>query len=490
MRFKYLLYVIALLAISNSSFAQYAKDAIRFSTFQPGSTSRIKAIGNAGTAIGGDLSSISGNPAGLGYFTHSELSLTPEFDGYSNNAAYLGQTSQATKNNINFSNASVVFYSRLNTPPGQDKTRGWLSLNFGMGYSRTNNFDERVQYGGKNSANSINDYYASLANSQGVADDNLQAWALSEKLIDAFGTPASYSYASNSFPGVQQTGNITRTGGQTAYDFSLGANYSNKLYLGFGIGLTDMRYKSTSSFNETGSATINENGTAVTRNFNSTYSQYQTTKGSGFNARLGVIYKVIESIRLGAAITTPTFISIDDSFSEGLENSLSSGKNYSNGPVEYPLSYSMRTPFKAAGGVSVFLGQYGFITGDVEYIDYSSTHINSNDNYTNTYDNGLIKANYRSAINAHAGAELKLGSALALRGGYGIQGSPLKTNGTTTKMVTGGLGYRVGNYYADAAYVHLQGSQNIMQYDIGPTTPVAGINATNNNFFLTIGLRY
>jgi hypothetical protein len=490
MKFKYILYVIALLAISNSSFAQYAKDAVRFSTFQTGSTSRIKALGNAGTAVGGDLSSISNNPAGLGYFTHSELSLTPEFDGYSNNANYIGQTSSATKSNINFNNAAVVFYSRLNTPPGQDKTKGWLSVNFGMGYNRTNNFDERIQYGAKNSANSINDYYASLANNQGVNDNNLQAWAYHEKLIDPFGTASSYTYASTAFPGVQQAGNITRTGGQSSYDFSVGANYSNKLYLGFGVALTDLRYKLTSTFNETGSATINEGGAGVTRGFNSTYSQFQTTKGSGFNAKLGIIYKIVESVRFGATISTPTFISVDDSYSEGLANNLSNGNKYADGPIEYPLSYTMRTPFKAAGGLSVFFGKYGFITGDVEYVDYSTTHMNSNDDYTNTYDNNIIKTTYKSAINLHAGAEIKLNTDIALRGGYGIQGTPLKANGTDLKTLTGGLGYKVGNYYVDATYMHLKGSQNVMQYDIGPKTPVAGINSTNNNFFLTIGFKY
>jgi len=56
--------------------------------------------------------------------------------------------------------------------------------------------------------------------------------------------------------------------------------------------------------------------------------------------------------------------------------------------------------------------------------------------------------------------------------------------------VTGGLGYRLGNYYIDATYVHLNGSQTILPYDIGDTTPYANANATNNNFFFTIGYRY
>jgi hypothetical protein len=489
MKPKHILFIIALLAVSKSSFAQYAKDAIRFSTGQTGSTSRIKAIGNANTAIGGDLTSISGNPAGLGYFTRSEASFTPEFDGHTSNAAYLGQSSTATKGNPNINNASYVFYSRLNTPTGNDKTEGWVSINVGINYNRTNNFDERVNYGGKNSNNSINDYYANLANAEGTGDGTLQSWAYDQKLISAFGTTSNFTYASNAYPGVQQTGYINRTGGQSGTDISVGANYSNKLYLGFGIGIASLRYNSTKTFNEIGTASITEGTTPADRGFNSTYSQYQTTTGEGFNMKFGAIYKLVEAVRVGAVITTPTFLTIDDSFSEGLTNSLSNGNSYANGPVEYPLTYTMRTPFKAAGGLSVFMGQYGFITGDVEYVDYSGTRLNSNDYYTNSYDNDIIKNTYKSAVNLRAGAEVKLGP-VALRGGYGIQPSPLKTGGTDTKISTAGLGYRLGSYYVDAAYMHITGSRTELPYDIGATTPVANINQTNNNFFLTFGFRY
>src|SRR4051812_20957297 len=110
MKIKYILSVIAIVAISKSSFAQYAQDAVRFSTFQTGSSARIKAIGNAGTAVGGDVSSIGGNPAGLGFFTRSEYSATPEYNGSSNNTTYLGNQTSASKNSLNFNSASMVFY--------------------------------------------------------------------------------------------------------------------------------------------------------------------------------------------------------------------------------------------------------------------------------------------------------------------------------------------------------------------------------------------
>lgn len=489
MKLRYTLFIIAFSAISNSSFAQYAKDAIRFSTGQTGSTSRIKALGNASTAVGGDLTSLSSNPAGLGYFTHSEISITPEFDNYTNKTTYIGEPSSAKRNTVNFANAAAVFYNAIEQPAGSNRNKGWLSVNFGVAYNRTNNFYERIKYGAKNSANSINDYYAQLANGLGVGNDDLQTWAAGQQLIDVYGDESNNGYKSNSFPGVQQTGLVTRTGGQSGYDLAVGVNYSNKLYLGFGVGVSEIRYHTNNSFNETGNLSVLENGSPVTRGFNSTYVQFQDTKGEGYNARIGILYKLLESVRVGATITTPTYYTIDDTFHEGLSNNLSTGMRYENGPVEIPLSYTMRTPFKFTGGLSVFMGNIGFITGDVEYVDYTTTHINSNDEYTSDYDNNIIKQKYRAAVNAHAGAEIKIVDMVFLRGGYGIQGTSLK-GGANTKMVTGGLGFHLGNYYADVAYINVKGSQNVLQYDIGNTTPPAQVNATNNNIFLTLGLKY
>lgn len=490
MKFKYLLSVIALIAVTKSAFAQYSQDVIRYSTFQPGSTSRVKAIGNAGTAIGGDLSSIGGNPAGLGFFTKSELSITPEFDGSKVSAGYLNQTNNASKSSLNLNNASWVFYNRLNTPTGQDKTKGWLSINFGFGYNRTNDYGENVYAAGKNNTSSITDYYANLANSDGLTDGSLQSWAYNQNLIDQYGTVANPTYQSNAFTGGAQLNNITRSGSESEFDISMGANYSNKLYLGIGLALTDMQYNMTNDFNEIGVASVLENNVAVNRNYNSTYSQSQMSKGSGVNVKFGVIYKPVESIRIGATITSPTYYSVDDSYNEGLSTSLSNGLSYANGPANYPLTYSFTTPFKAAGGIAIFIKQFGFISGDVEYVNYSGAHLSDNAAYDSSFDNGNIKSLYHAAINTHVGAEARLGWGVFLRGGYGIQGSPLKQNGSATQTVTGGLGYHFGSYYFDATYAHLTGSQSLTPYTAGNVTPTINLSKTNDNVYLTFGYRY
>ena len=236
MKIKYLLSVIAIVAFTKNSFAQYSQDAIRFSGGQTGSTSRIKAICNAGTAIGGDLSSVSGNPAGLGFFTKSELSVTPEYNQIKVNSAYQNTFGTDSKTTGNLNHAAFVIYQQLARPRGADKTKGWLSFNYGGGYSRTNNFYENVSYGGRNASNSINDYYSKLANDPtgtGLTQGSLQAAAYDANLIDNYGTDANPTYKSNAFPGTDQTSIATRSGGLSALDFAFGANYSNKFIYRF-----------------------------------------------------------------------------------------------------------------------------------------------------------------------------------------------------------------------------------------------------------------
>ncbi len=415
MKIKYILTVMAIVAITQHSFAQFSEDVVRFSQSQYGSTARIKGIGNAQTAIGGDLSSISGNPAGIGFFTKSEASVTPEFNGTTQKALFFGQSGSAASNNLNFNNASVVFYSKLNTPAGTDKGKGWLSVNFGASYNRSADYYENISYKGTNANNSISNYYADLANVQPIDNGNsLQDFAFDHNLIDLYtgNVYKSNVFNSNGAPNkpVAQTENIIRDGGQTEFSFSVGANYSNQLYIGGGIGITSIRYDLSRTFTESGTAYIQPNSSnpAFNAAYTSNYSQVQATTGTGFNLRLGLIYKPVEEVRLGFLFTTPTWYTIQDDYSEGIQTNYPTYQNFTSGPEDYQTTYSFHSPLKVSGGLAVFLGKSGFITGDVEYIDYSSINLSEGDGYTPTADNHNIKTLYKSDANVHLVGKLKL----------------------------------------------------------------------------------
>ena len=62
------------LLISN---AQNETDALRFSQTFPGGTARTIGMSGAFGAFGGDFSTLSINPAGIGVYRSSEFSITP-----------------------------------------------------------------------------------------------------------------------------------------------------------------------------------------------------------------------------------------------------------------------------------------------------------------------------------------------------------------------------------------------------------------------------
>src|SRR5690606_42058192 len=84
---SFLLSALCMIGISQ---AQYVEDGLLFSQPELGSTARFKAMGNANTSLGGDLSSITSNPAGLGFFNTSDAGLS--FD-YLNNQSEIGRAS-------------------------------------------------------------------------------------------------------------------------------------------------------------------------------------------------------------------------------------------------------------------------------------------------------------------------------------------------------------------------------------------------------------
>ncbi len=499
MNLKYALTGAAIVAASQVSYAQsvFSSDAFRFSQTQTGATSRIKAIGGASTAVGGDLSSVSGNPAGLGFFTKSELSVTPEFDNSQVNSSYFGQSNYSGKNQVNLNNASVVFYNRLSTPRGSDKTKGWLSFNLSASYNRTNNFYRNEYYSGVNPNGSISDYYVQedlreyqkFGNS---ASGTLQDWANTQKLI---GTPTGGFQSNVISKNNNQANNTISSGGQSEFSLAGGANYSNKLYLGFGIGITSLRYNTTRTFDEAGTALIPINNVNTSTGYASQFYQDQATIGTGFNAKIGFIYKPVEAVRIGASFTSPTWMTINDNYVEALQTVYAQNPPaYRNGNDQpYTTTYNLRTPLKASGGVAVFVGKYGFISGDVEYVDYKGMHLGGGYD-GNTQDNFNLSTLYKSTVNARIGAEAKLDD-FFLRGGFNYQGNPEVGIGGPVKTSSAGIGYRFGKYYVDATYQYVMHNTTVYPYEFDPTiinaaSPAANLKNTYNNAFLTLGMRF
>ena len=81
---------LAIALVSSSVFAQNIDDVVRYSQTNTGGTALSLGMGGATGAVGGDFSSTSINPAGLGLYRQSELVISPSIFNFTGNADYYG----------------------------------------------------------------------------------------------------------------------------------------------------------------------------------------------------------------------------------------------------------------------------------------------------------------------------------------------------------------------------------------------------------------
>ena len=134
--------------------------------------------------------------------------------------------------------------------------------------------------------------------------------------------------------------------------------------------------------------------------------------------------------------------------------------------------YLMVTPYRAIASVSYVLReiedvtkQKGFLTADVEYINYKAasfatdTEVYNDPSLSNYFEslNKAIDNAYKGAFNFKVGGELKFTTIMA-RLGAALFGSPYKKiNGDeqgSKLQLSGGLGYRNKGIFIDLTYVH------------------------------------
>ena len=88
MQKRYLLAFSILLFLS--SMAQLPEDLLKYSWQPTNGTARVNAIGGAMGSLGGDISALFINPAGIGFFKTREVVLSPGYYFLNNNYDFRG----------------------------------------------------------------------------------------------------------------------------------------------------------------------------------------------------------------------------------------------------------------------------------------------------------------------------------------------------------------------------------------------------------------
>lgn len=261
--------------------AQDLADALRFSNIQVSGTARSGAMGNAFGALGGDFTSVSINPAGLGLYRSGELSVTPKFGNIQNESTYLGTMMEDSKYNFSLSNLSYV----TALSGGNVSEAGIVSVNLGIGYNRLKDFNGTYLAEGNNANSSYMDYVADNANANVWNDYYEQlAWDTDLLLFDENNNEYWHDIEDAGY-GHSQRKSISREGSIDEYSLAVSVNFNHKVYVGASVGITDVYYKESSQLLEW------DNNNSIPYFNELQFDNYLRTTGNGYNFKLGIIFK-------------------------------------------------------------------------------------------------------------------------------------------------------------------------------------------------------
>ena len=535
---KTFLTLIAIAAVS-ASFGQAMPDAYKYSAPQLRGTARFVSMGGAFGALGGDITTLTQNPAGIGVYRSSEVVATIGLDitgtSASTPSAGKASTSDTRFNFNNFGYIGTVNFGR-NT--------GLVNLNFGVAYNRLKSFNRTTQVKYTNIPTSLSNYAAEMANQErqlniangitplSAADldfrddydpynaDPYIPWLLPlayQSFLISQGTNEQFFGGYNAdMQNANATMYMNERGRIDEYNFNIGGNVSNTFYWGFGFGVTDISYELRSNYKEMYQyAATSPIGTA-TGHFD--LGNTLSTRGSGINFKLGIIARPNDLLRLGVAIHTPTFYSLRDAydaninFNNIIDNTPGESPDGFKGNIYTPngtMHYNLSTPWKFMGSAAFFFGKKGLISFDYELNLYNSMRLYDDwGTLTGTDD---IKNAMRANSTFRIGGEYRVTSQFSLRAGYALYTSPVRssilegdvsvpTAGTvpqyalpfSTNYYNVGFGYRFSSLYIDMAYSYCHENANFFAFS--PTAigspEIAKLTNSNHSILLTLGLKY
>lgn len=542
MKSKYIFFAVSLFAALSAN-AQETYENAKLAGEDLNGTARYVGMGGAMEALGADISTIGSNPAGIGLFRHSNVSLSAGLLMQSDGKEF----SNGKKTNLSFDQIGGVYTTRT----GQKSF-----LNFGFNYHKSKNFDYILNAAGSLNGSSQNkqSYIKGILaneNSGGffVGKDKkgqnvgyVEAPSLNNPSPNVASTwsQIDYLYWNSLIPGSTGTYNYEKATGYTLdrahtgyignYDFAVSGNLNDRVYLGLTFGMKDVNYKGYSEYREN----FNNAGGVLVRD-------ERKVTGSGFDITAGVIVRpVAESpFRIGAYVKSPTWYDLTTSNTTGLV--YAQGTKNKESYISNSYDFKMWTPWKFGFSLGHTIGNNIALGATYEYENYANinSRVNNGGYYDYYYDQYYESSIPDKNMNAHTkevlkgvstlklGIEYKPVSNVALRMGYNYVGAKyasdrqkdpgLASFGTAYSSTTDytnwgeinrftlGVGYQVKKFNIDLAYQYSaqKGSfapfSNVkdVTYTSGTTTitesNIASITDVKNNrsqLLLTLGYRF
>lgn len=511
MKTKFFIIACALLTGASAA-AQTVYDATAIAQKDLNGTARFVGMGGAMGALGGDISVIGTNPAGIGIYRSNDVMTTFGYSLSNTEIDNRGTTLSADKARWNYDNIGAVISTKIgNVTPLR-------YVNFGFNYHKAKSFYRTRRAAGDLGGHTQLDVIATQADgltpdywSNGnIFDNNDIGWlsalgwegylispTLTDQVTDyraqdeqgnplyfgadgelttsptgADGRPNAPAYDDYDFygniagqhPYLREFRSYER-GGVDQYDLNVSFNVNDRVYLGLTVGLYDVDYSKYSLYNEDSEG---EGGGGYL------LESHNNISGSGVDVKFGVILRPFEysPLRVGLAVHTPVFYNLTYSTSAILTSDYTDQVidtyNYVDGDMWY--DFNLRTPWVINASLGYTVGSSLALGAEYEYADYSNMDFTYAEGGAMDFLNDEAGYCLQGVHTLRLGAELKPVPAFSLRAGYNFTTSAYKgdafkalaLNSLTTDTdfanlksahtVTLGLGYHTGSFYADLAY--------------------------------------
>lgn len=441
--------LILLLAYSLSPIA-YSQDVQRFAERGTIGSARYVGMGGAMTAIGGDPSAAMVNPAGLGLYRRSEISVS--IDETIDNAQQVGSNDTYQRTRFAAPQISAIW-----AWGNSQKQRGLVYNNFMFSLNRLANFNRDIVV--KGAGMGMVPTICNITNDEGGVSeeflvnkpwDNVDIGWLSILGYEAY---LIDPIENNKWkPAVDFTDgslSISETGTSDQYTLSWAGNISNQWYIGIGLNIPTINYTKHTSLREENKQ--NSSSAELKSMFH--------VSGVGVSGSFGLIYRPIQALRIGASLQTPTILSLSRQSTGDMYSTIAGQKYEVLTPESGVMDIDIASPLRTSVSVAGQLGKIGLIA-----VQYDYAHSNE----------------MEDIHTLRIGAEAQVTRGLFLNAGYVYESSFMKEDPkwllgyneirtdmdyrytAATQYASAGIGYRSDVVVAQLAYQY--GWQTIHQY--------------------------
>ena len=474
-------------------------------------TARYVGMGGAMGALGGDISVIPNNPAGIGLFHRNDISIG------------MGAVIQDAKPidgdaKAHYSFDQIGFVAAFNNDNGNN-------INFGVNLQKKLDFRhsmiaENGKLGGLSQAAQLAGLMMDFGEDYSQNVGSLVNQAYGAGIYDVFagdGGQLQYLSKANSFY-------RTSSGNLYGLDLNVSGGVQDRIFWGATFGINFLKYRSNTSYVEFRDAYYNNQFLSSYEVQDYTLDAQHDVNGTGFNIKAGTIIRPIEDspFRFGIAIETPSWYTLkqEDSYFTFYTKWQNNGWNAEANSYDYTynfdqgqyqqydspdanyLEFNIHSPWKFRLSLASTFGDY--LAMDVEYeyslnnratMGYPRQESSGWDDQSVGMDgdkamNALTQKTINGVHNFRAGVEYKPVPKFAVRAGYNCYNlfrGTMKSDGRfdqtidsySMNFVTGtdymnlkaanifsfGMGYRGKSFYADVAYKYRRQRGDFYAFD-------------------------